>query len=46
MSPRNESDDQIGLPAPNAQEWDEDEVVEEDNEIEYLEGSGKRVEVI
>ncbi|CBY40107.1 unnamed protein product, partial [Oikopleura dioica] len=39
MSPRNESDDQIGLPAPNPQEWDEDEVVEEDNEIEYLEGS-------
>ena len=43
MSPRNESDEQIGLPAPNPQEWNEnDDAAEEDEEIEYLEGSGKR----
>lgn len=41
MSPRNESDEQIGLPAP---EWDdEDEALVEEEEIEYLEGSGKRI---
>ena len=43
MSPRNGSDEQIELPATNNQVWDDEAEVLVEEEIEYLEGSGKRI---
>ena len=43
MSPRNGSDEQIELPATNNQVWDDEAEVLVEEEIEYLDGSGKRI---